>query len=103
MTRSITALFDTNEAAERAAYDLATRVGGVRGEVYAANRTSELSSLAIPGEDAASLHEHIRRGGAVLHAEVPDDRFQAVADALEAAGAADFNEREAAWRREGWT
>jgi uncharacterized protein (TIGR02271 family) len=103
MTRTITALFDTVDAAERAAYDLATRIGGVRGEVYGSSRVSELSALTVPGEDMAVLHENIRRGGAVLHAEVPDEKFQAVADALEAAGAADFNERETAWRREGWT
>jgi uncharacterized protein (TIGR02271 family) len=71
--------------------------------VYGASRTSELSSLAIPNEDRAVLHENIRRGGAVLHAEVPEEKFQAVADALETAGALDIEEREAAWRREGWT
>jgi uncharacterized protein (TIGR02271 family) len=103
MARTITALFDTAEAAERAAYALATRVGGVRGEVYGAGRTGELAALLIPRDDAAALHEHVRRGGAVLHAEVPDDRFEAAADALEAAGAADIDQREAAWRREGWT
>jgi len=81
MTRTITALFDTVDAAERAAYDLATRIGGVRGEVYGSSRAGELSALAIPGEDTSILHENIRRGGAVLHAEVPDEKFQAVADA----------------------
>jgi uncharacterized protein (TIGR02271 family) len=103
MTETIVALFDTVEVAERAAYDLATRIGGVRGEVYDSSRTSELSSLRVPSEDTLILHENIRRGGAVLHAEVPDGKFQAVADALESAGAVDFDEREAAWRREGWT
>jgi len=103
MTQTITALFDTADAAERAAYDLATRISGVRGEVYGSSRVSELSTLAIPGEDTAILRENIRRGGAVLHAEVPDEKFQSVVDALEAAGAADFDERETAWRREGWT
>ncbi len=34
---------------------------------------------------------------------MPDDRFEAAAGALEAAGAADLDEREAACRREGWT
>jgi uncharacterized protein (TIGR02271 family) len=103
MARTIAALFDDAEAAERAAYALATRVGGVRGEVYGADRTGELAALLIPRDDAAALHEHVRRGGVVLHAEVPDDRFEAAADALEAAGAADIDQREAAWRREGWT
>jgi uncharacterized protein (TIGR02271 family) len=103
MTRTITALFDTVDAAEKAAYDLATRIGGVRGEVYGSNRTSELSSLEMPSDDAAVVHENIRRGGAVLHAEVPEGKFEAVADAVEAAGAVDIDEREATWRREGWT
>jgi uncharacterized protein (TIGR02271 family) len=103
MTRTITALFDSIEAAEKTAYDLATRVGGVRGEVYGSTRTSELSSLDMPSDDAAVVEENIRRGGAVLHAEVPDGKFEAVADAVEAAGAVDIDEREAAWRREGWT
>jgi uncharacterized protein (TIGR02271 family) len=103
MTRTITALFDTIDAAEKAAYDLATRIGGVRGEVYGSSRTSELSSLQIPSDDAAVVHENIRRGGAVLYAEVPDGKFEAVADAVEAAGAVDIDEREIAWRREGWT
>ncbi len=103
MARTIAALFDTTKAAERAAYDLAARVGGARGEVYGSSRTGELAALLIPRDDAAALHEHVRRSGAVLHAEVPDDRFEAAADALEAAGAANPDEREAAWRREGWT
>jgi len=103
MTRTFTALFDTIDAAEKAAYDLATRIGGVRGEVYGSSRTSELSSLEIPSDDAAVVHENIRRGGAVLYAEVPDGKFEAVADAVEAAGAVDIDEREVAWRREGWT
>src|SRR3712207_9057848 len=94
MRRTVTALFDTEEAARRAAHGLATRAGGVRGEVYASRRAGELSSLAIPGEDAAALREHVRRGGAVLHAEVPEGRFEAVADALEAAGAAGFEARD---------
>ncbi len=96
-------MFDSTEVAERAAYDLATQMGGVRGEVYGSGREGKLNLLSVPTEDAASLYEHIRRGGAVLHAEVPDEKFRAVVDALEADGAVDFEEREAAWRREGWT
>ena len=46
---------------------------------------------------------NVRRGGAVFYAEVPDEKFQAAADALEAAGALDYEEREVAWRREGWS
>ena len=103
MTKTITAFFDDPAAAERASHDLSAKVGGVRGEVYDTRRSGELSRLALIGEDLATFNEGIRRGGAVLHAQVPDDRFDAAADALEAAGAADIDEREAAWRREGWT
>jgi hypothetical protein len=105
MTRTIVVLFDTVAEAEQAAQHLALDVGGVRGEVYGPSREGELHLLPllpVPADDAA-LQEHMRRGGAVLHAEVPDDRFGVVADALKAAGAADFDEREAVWRREGWT
>ena len=103
MTRTITALFDTTAEAERAAQDLATNIGGVRGEVYDTKRSGELSRLSIPGEDRATFDEGIRRGGAILHAQVPDHRFEAAADVLERDGAVDIDEREAAWRREGWT
>jgi uncharacterized protein (TIGR02271 family) len=103
MTKTITAFFDTAAEAERAAQDLATNVGGVRGEVYDTKRSGELSTLSIPGEDMATFDEGIRRGGAVLHAQVPDHRFEAAADVLERGGAVDIDEREAAWRKEGWT
>jgi hypothetical protein len=103
MTRTITALFDTFEAASRAAYNVAERVGGVRGAVYDARTTDNSHTLAIPAEDRAVLDENIRRGGAVFYAQVPDERFETVSTLLEEAGAADFDEREAAWRREGWT
>ncbi|MFL5288004.1 MAG: YsnF/AvaK domain-containing protein [Rhodopila sp.] len=49
------------------------------------------------------MDENIRRGGAVFHAQIPDEKFEAVSTALEEAGAVHFDEREAAWRREGWT
>jgi len=103
MTKTITALFDTVDGAERAANDLATKVGGVRGTIYRSSTVGDIDTLSVPHEDRAVLRENIRRGGAVFYAEVPDEKFQAVSDALESAGAVDFDEREAAWRREGWT
>jgi uncharacterized protein (TIGR02271 family) len=103
MTRTIAALFDTVEAAEKAARDLAERVGGVRGTIYDPRSSSDVDTIAVPGEDRATLQEHIRRGGAVLHAQIPDEKFEAVYRVVEANGAVDFDEREATWRREGWT
>jgi uncharacterized protein (TIGR02271 family) len=103
MTKTITAFFDNAAQAEQAAQDLSVNVGGVRGEVYDTQRSGELSRLSIPGEDMAAYNEGIRRGGAIFHAQVPDHRFDAAADVLEADGAVDIDEREAAWRKEGWT
>jgi uncharacterized protein (TIGR02271 family) len=103
MTRTIAALFDTVEAAEKAGRDLAERVGGVRGTIYDPRTSSDVDTIAVPGEDRATLQEHIRRGGAVLHAQIPDEKFEAVYRVVEANGAVNFDEREATWRREGWT
>ena len=103
MTKTITAFFDNAAQAEQAAQDLSVNVGGVRGEVYDTKRSGELSALPIPGEDMATFNEGVRRGGAVLHAQVPDHQFDAAADVLERGGAVDIDEREAEWRREGWT
>jgi uncharacterized protein (TIGR02271 family) len=103
MTRTIAALFDTVEAAEKAARDLAERAGGVRGTIYGPRTSSDVDTIAVSGEDRATLQEHIRRGGAVLHAQIPDEKFEAVYRVVEANGAVDFDEREATWRREGWT
>jgi stress response protein YsnF len=103
MTQTITALFDTVDAAEKAARDLAERVGGVRGTIYDSRTSSAVDSISIPGEDRLIVQENIRRGGAALHAQIPDAKFEAVCSVLEEDGAVDFDEREAAWRREGWT
>jgi len=103
MTRTIIALFDTADVAERAARDLAERVGGVRGTIYDSRTADDIRTISIPAEDRATLEENIRRGGAVFYAEVPDEKFDAVASVLEEAGAVDIEEKEASWRREGWT
>ena len=103
MTRTIVALFETAAEAEQASQRLAMDVGGVRGEVYGSGRANELSSLSIPSDDTAAFSEGIRRGGTVLYAEVPDGKFEAVAAMLEADGAVNTDEREATWRRDGWT
>jgi uncharacterized protein (TIGR02271 family) len=103
MTRTITALFDTADAAERAARSLAERVGGVRGTIYDSRTIDDIRTISIPAEDRATLEENIRHGGAVFHAQIPDNKFDAVSSVLEEAGAVDFEEKETAWRRKGWT
>jgi len=102
--RTITAVFKTMDDAERAAQDLAMRVGGVRAEVYSTATNAEaIRGLSIAPEDRDSFDEAMRRGHAVVSAQVPDDRFDQVADALEGAGAMNLDDEEESWRREGWT
>ena len=103
MTRTVTAYFDTPQAAEQAAFHLAKQVGGVRAQVFdSRTATSGLNPLSLPEDDLATLQEGFRRGGAAVYAEVPDDQFDEVAGALEASGAVDLDEREATWRQTGW-
>ncbi|WP_052389520.1 YsnF/AvaK domain-containing protein [Belnapia moabensis] len=103
MTQNITAYFDTVQSAQKAADNLAQQVSGVRAEVYDSTTSSRLTALSLPQEDAASMAEGFRRGGGVVHAEVPEGRFDEVANVLEASGAIDLSTREEEWRREGWT
>lgn len=101
MTRTITAQFETLEQARQAAYELAQRVPGLRGEVYDAQTDgTALDALALLTEDAARLREGIRRGGGVVCAEVPDARLREAAAALAACGAIDVGRREARRHRD---
>jgi hypothetical protein len=62
-----------------------------------------LDTLFLPEADFAAHREALRRGGIVLSAQVADVDAKAVAHAMEAAGAVDFDAEEAAWRRAGWS
>jgi uncharacterized protein (TIGR02271 family) len=101
--RTITAYFDSVQTAEQAAFDLAKGVPGVRGQVFDTRNANNLDDLYLPEGDAALVREGFRRGGGVVHAEVPDGRFDEVANVLEASGAVDLDALEAEWRKEGWT
>jgi uncharacterized protein (TIGR02271 family) len=101
--RTITAYFDSLQAAEQAAFDLAKGVPGVRGQVFDTRNAASPDDLSLPKGDATLVREGFRRGGGVVHAEVPDGRFDEVANVLEASGAVDLDALEAEWRKEGWT
>ena len=117
-TRTITALFDSRAEAEQAVQALVSEVGldraSVRVEAGAtAGATASgqedkgffasLRDLFIPDEDRHSYAEGLRRGGAMVSARVDDAQIDRAMDVLERYGAVDLDEREAAWRREGWT
>jgi uncharacterized protein (TIGR02271 family) len=101
--RTITAYFDSVQLAEQAAFDLAKGVPGVRGQVFDTRNAARLDDLSLPEGDASFVREGFRRGGGIVHAEVPDGHFDEVANVLEASGAVDLDTREAEWRKEGWT
>ncbi|TDH60755.1 hypothetical protein E2C06_20535 [Dankookia rubra] len=103
MPQTVAAFFDSIEPAERAAYSLGVRFGGVRAHVCS-SRTADsgLPALSLPLPDLAVLTEGIRRGGAAVWAEVPEDSLKPVAAALRADGAVDLTARGVEWRREGW-
>jgi uncharacterized protein (TIGR02271 family) len=102
--RTITAVFDSTAEAERAARDLAVKIGGVRAGLYSSNSdVTELNRLGVAGPDRAVLEESMRRGGTVLSATVPATEFNTAADVLETAGAVDLDAREAEWRKAGWS
>jgi uncharacterized protein (TIGR02271 family) len=102
VTQTVIASFDSVAEAEQAARHLALDVGGVLGEVYDTRRAGILSALRMPGEETAIVTEAIRRGGAIVHATVPDEKHETVARVLERDGAYDIDEPVQAWRREDW-
>jgi len=118
MQRTITALFDSRAEAERAAealQGLNVRATNVHVEdassagAVATNQDddrlnySSIGSSWMPEEDRATYHEGIRRGGAMVVAQVDDEGVDLAMDAMEAAGAVDLDTREAEWRSQGWT
>jgi uncharacterized protein (TIGR02271 family) len=120
--RTITALFDSRAEAEQAVQALVSEVGLDRSAVRvdlsseAATTTgaaasshedrgffASLKDLFVPDEDRHAYAEGMRRGGVLVSAQVDDARIDRAMDVLEQHGAVDLDEREAAWRREGWT
>ena len=62
-----------------------------------------LKDLFMPEEDRYAYTEGLSRGGTLLTATVEDSRVPAAMDILEENGSVDLDEREASWRKEGWS
>lgn len=119
-SRTITALFDTRDAANRAVDDLEAAgiprqhlsvldSGGTAAGGTAADGTAEpdgfwqsLKTLFLPEEDRHSYAEGVRRGGFLVSVEADEANYNRVLDILDRDGAANLDEREEAWRTEGW-
>jgi uncharacterized protein (TIGR02271 family) len=119
MTRTITGLFDTREAAEAVISHLVTHDGVDRSRITLHGNESttstattgnlehegfwaSLKSLFVPEEDRYAYSEGIRRGGYLLAAELDEDQVAHAMDVFEDHGAVDLDAREQEWRSSGW-
>ncbi len=115
--RTITAMFDSRAEAERATEDLVREIKLARTAVRLDAGTgtgtatpqeqkgflASLRDLFVPDEDRQTYAEGLRRGGAMVSAQVEETQIDRAMDVLERSGAVDLDEREAEWRRSGWT
>jgi len=130
MNQTVVGVFNSHEAAERAAETLASQ-GFDRSQMHvkstgmdSTDTDSGTTTASRDGEgtgvmasirhffaelfgddDEQSGHyaEAVRRGGAVLAVEVDDSRLDAARDALTRCGAIDIEEQVSNWRSQGWS
>lgn len=115
MTRTITGLFDTREAAEAVIDHLVTHddvdrsritLHGNGGTATGSPETegfwAALKSLFVPEEDRYAYSEGLRRGGYLLAAELEEGQVTHAMDVFEEHGAVDLDAREQEWRSSGW-
>ena len=62
-----------------------------------------LVDAGVDENDAHAYAEGIRRGGALVTVRASDAEVDQIVDILNDEGTVDFDERETAWRSEGWT
>ncbi|MCJ2079713.1 YsnF/AvaK domain-containing protein [Methylobacterium sp. J-090] len=117
MTQTITAMYDTHPealAAQGKLVGLGIPAGAIKllsGTQAGATGISaehddsmwgSIKGFFMPEEDRHAYGEGLHRGGTMLSADVDDAHVHAASDILEEHGSVDLNEREAAWRKEGW-
>lgn len=127
MYRTITALFDTRADAEAARNRLLaasidadhvhihdqTSLGqaGVHAGADATRGYSthedrglwgSIKNAFLPDEDRHAYEEGVRRGGAVLTADIDDDQIDDAVRVLEDSNSIDIDDRAAQWRQQGW-
>ena len=117
MTQTITAMYDTYleaTAAKAKLVALGIPEVGVRilsgSEAATAGTTTHeegmwgsLKEFFMPEEDRHLHAEGLHRGGTMLTATVEDGYAEQTYDILEEHGSVDMDEREASWRKDGWT
>ena len=113
---TVTAFFDTREAANKAVDGLVA-AGVSRDKVSVTSETrgaqtakaeydkgfwESLKDLFLPEEDRYAYAEGVRRGGTVVSVRTTDADYDRALEILDAEGAVNLEEREATWRSEGW-
>ena len=123
MTQTITAMYDNRTEAEAAQAKLVAagipqssikllagtqtaQTGTSKG--YDHNRDeggfwASLKDAFMPEEDRYTYSEGLSRGGTLLTVSAEDAHIDKAMDILEEHGSVDLDEREATWRREGWS
>jgi uncharacterized protein (TIGR02271 family) len=119
MPSTITAMFDSRAEAETAKQQLSSaRVNaddvqihdrssnGFQESGYSSQQDlgfwGSIKNAFLPDEDRHTYEEGVRRGGALLTADVDDDRVDEVLRILEDANCVDIDERASEWRSSGW-
>ena len=116
-SRTLTAFFDTRAAADQAIRDLEAagiprqqirRVDGNSSATTAATGSetgfwASLKDMFMPDEDRYGYAEGLRRGGYIVSVTADEANYTRVMGILDRDGSVDMDEREASWRKEGWT
>jgi uncharacterized protein (TIGR02271 family) len=109
MSRTVTALYDTPAEAEAARQRLCAAVDVENVKVIdqqsqGSGGAGELSRYPLSNEDRHAYGEGLRRGGALLCAEVDgDEDSNKIVRLLEETSSVDLEERQRGWQQEGWT
>ncbi|MEA3052981.1 MAG: hypothetical protein QOG72_1884 [Sphingomonadales bacterium] len=108
MSRTVTALYDTRAEAEAARRRLSSAVDVENVKVIDGQSQDSggggLGDHYLSNDDRHAYGEALRRGGALLCAEVDGDADRdRIVQALEETPGIDLEERQRSWQQEGWT
>ncbi|HEX8668038.1 MAG TPA: YsnF/AvaK domain-containing protein [Allosphingosinicella sp.] len=108
MSRTVTALYDTQAEAEAARQRLSSAVDVNSVRIIDKNSggsggSGGLNGVYMSNEDRHAYGEGLRRGGYLLCAEVgSDEDADRIVRLLEESAGVDLDERQQSWRSEGW-
>ncbi|MCJ2129749.1 YsnF/AvaK domain-containing protein [Methylobacterium sp. E-045] len=120
MSQTITAMYDTYTDATAAQNKLlALGIPAASIKILSGTQTAQttttsgtkpdegfwgsLKDLFMPEEDRYAYNEGLSRGGTMLSVTVDEAHTEKAYDILEEHGSVDLDEREASWRKEGWS